>query len=199
MTTADNGNGDALTAVILRITELAERLAILEDREASTTGQVAVVVGNQERLLDSLGDLNKQVAAIAAKLQQAHAERGSDTGNRDVHGDPPHWWRLEGDDRKRAVARLRAWIDQVYRPGYGYVAASLAPCWDQHPLCIFGLHWLMELWSELYITGPKQIPDYASQAEWQTRLLPALAEQIRLETSRCQHARTRLTNPSLRT
>jgi hypothetical protein len=28
----------------------------------------------------------------------------------------------------------------------------------------------------------------ASQAEWQTRLLPALAEQMYLETSRCQHA-----------
>jgi hypothetical protein len=31
----------------------------------------------------------------------------------------------------------------------------------------------------------------ASQAEWQTRLLPALADQLHIETTRCQHAQGR--------
>jgi hypothetical protein len=46
----------------------------------------------------------------------------------------------------------------------------------------------MELWSVLYLTPERQAPALASQAEWQTRLLPALAEQLYLETTRCQHS-----------
>ena len=47
----------------------------------------------------------------------------------------------------------------------------------------------MELWSALYLNPERQTSTLASQAEWQTRLLPALAEQIYLETTRCEHSR----------
>ena len=47
----------------------------------------------------------------------------------------------------------------------------------------------MELWSALNLTPERDTPALASQAEWQTRLLPALAEQMHIETTRCQHAR----------
>jgi hypothetical protein len=46
----------------------------------------------------------------------------------------------------------------------------------------------MELWSALYLTPKRNTPILASQAELQTRLLPALAEQMHTETTRCQHA-----------
>jgi hypothetical protein len=46
----------------------------------------------------------------------------------------------------------------------------------------------MKLWSALYLASSRGAPVLASQAEWQTRLLPALAEQMHIETSRCQHA-----------
>ena len=46
----------------------------------------------------------------------------------------------------------------------------------------------MELWSLLYLVPERTAGTVASQAEWQTRLLPALAEQMYLETTRCQHA-----------
>jgi hypothetical protein len=45
----------------------------------------------------------------------------------------------------------------------------------------------MELWSLLYLAPDRSAGTIASQAEWQTRLLPALAEQMYLETSRCAH------------
>ena len=77
---------------------------------------------------------------------------------------------------------------QVYRPGYGHLAAALGPCWEQHALCLYGLDWLMELWSALYLPAGRRAPALASQAEWQTRLLPTLAEQMYIETTRCQHA-----------
>ena len=47
----------------------------------------------------------------------------------------------------------------------------------------------MELWSSLYLSAERMPPALASQAEWQTRLLPALAEQLRKETTRCEHDR----------
>jgi hypothetical protein len=191
MSTVDDGSG-TLTALILQVTRLSERLTALEERTASSASHAAAVAAAQQRLLDGVAALDTQVTAIAMKAELVQAESASqdaDDGARDIHGAAPQWWRLEGDDRERAIARLRAWVDQVYRPSYGHLAAALAPCWDQHPLCLFGLHWLMELWSELHLIGPKQAPDYASQAEWQTRLLPALAEQMRIETARCQHRR----------
>lgn len=191
MSTAEDGSG-ALTALILQVTQLSERLAAMEERAATSASHAAAVAAAQQRLLDGVAELDKQVTAIAMKVELAHAEsvsHGADDGARDIHGAAPRWWRLEGDDRERALARLRAWVDQVYRANYGHLAVALAPCWDQHPLCLFGLHWLMELWSELYVIGPKQPPDHASQAEWQTRLLPALAEQMRIETARCHHRR----------
>ena len=85
------------------------------------------------------------------------------------------------------LTRLSAWVNQIYRPGYGHLAAALGPCWDQHPLCLYGLDWLMELWSVLYLTPERKPSALASQAEWQTRLLPALAEQLHFETTRCPH------------
>lgn len=41
----------------------------------------------------------------------------------------PPWWKLHGTGRDDAIARLRAWTEQIYLPGYGRLAATLAPCW----------------------------------------------------------------------
>ena len=50
----------------------------------------------------------------------------------------PAWWKLAADDRQEPIARLRAWVEQVYRPGYGHLAAGLGPCWPAHDLCLYG-------------------------------------------------------------
>ena len=50
-------------------------------------------------------------------------------------------------DRQEPIARLQAWVEQVYRPGYGHLAAALAPCWTSHDLCLYGLDILADLWS----------------------------------------------------
>ena len=181
--------GDVITAALLQITQLAERLAILEQRETNHHSEIAT---SQRALHDSLSRLDQQIAAITDRLTGfiAESQTASDLG--DEHGtraQTPRWWLLDGDEREKAVARLRAWVEQVYRPSYGHLATALGPCWEQHPLCLFGLYWLMELWSVLYLKGGGGTSTLASQAEWQTRLLPALAEQMRVETSRCRHAR----------
>ena len=42
-------------------------------------------------------------------------------------GPAPTWWKLAADGRHEPVTRLRAWVEQVYRPGYGHLAASPRP------------------------------------------------------------------------
>ena len=54
-------------------------------------------------------------------------------------------------DRQEPVARLRAWVEQVYRPGYGHLAATLGPCWPAHDLCLYALDIASDLWSVLYL------------------------------------------------
>jgi hypothetical protein len=206
-----SGAGDALTAVLLQITAHAERLAVLDEREAThhqqTTGHLAAVAreltattdrlgevlttaARQAAVLDSLGGLDQQVATLADRLALlvAGQDKGDDPDAGSYRPPPaPRWWKLSGDEREAALARLRAWVEQVYRPSYGHLAGTLGPCWDQHPLCLFGLDWLMELWSALYLIPERDTSGLAGQAEWQIRLLPALAEQMHLETRRCQH------------
>jgi hypothetical protein len=50
------------------------------------------------------------------------------------------------------------------------------------------LDWLSELWSVLYLTPRRTGGSLGAQGEWQTRLLPAAAEQMLMETSDCEHA-----------
>jgi hypothetical protein len=82
-------------------------------------------------------------------------------------------------------------VEQVYRPGYGQLAAALGPCWESHDLCLYALDLLADLWSVLYLTGKRTPALLSAQAEYQARILPTLAEQLQAETSRCGHAQGR--------
>jgi hypothetical protein len=213
MSVPADGHGDAVVAALLQITQHAERLAVLDEREAAhyqetiarltelgrllteTTGgvdDVRATAARQSAILDSLDGLDQQVAALTSRLTDiAPADNTADQDGKRYRPSPaPLWWKLTGEEQQEAIGRLRAWVEQVYRPGYGHLAATLAPCWEQHPLCLYGLDWLMELWSVLHLTDERGATVLAGQAEWQTRLLPALAEQLHIETTRCQHART---------
>ena len=90
-------------------------------------------------------------------------------------------------------ARLRAWVDQVYRPGYGHLAAALGPCWPAHDLCLYALDIASALWSVLYLQPGRDHALLSAQAEYQARILPALAAQLAAETTRCGHTRPRST------
>jgi hypothetical protein len=104
-------------------------------------------------------------------------------------GPAPAWWTLSPDGRHDPVARLRAWVDQVYRPGYGHLAATLGPCWPAHDLCLYALDILAGLWQALYLQPGRDTALLSAQAEYQARLLPALAAQLATETTGCAHTR----------
>ncbi len=89
--------------------------------------------------------------------------------------------------RQAPVAELRDSVEHVYRPGYGHLA-SLAACWPQHDLCLYALDIASQLWCALYLQPNRSTGLLSAQAEYQIRILPALAAQLATETTGCGHA-----------
>jgi hypothetical protein len=193
---------DPLPAALDQIAAHREQLAQLDEREA---GHFAALSGQLTQMADLLttisGTVNDHAAALARLdgLDQPVAELTAHSAGNAAEADSggyqpgpaPRWWKLTGQARQEAVARLRAWVEQVYRPGYGQLAATLGPCWEAHDLCLYALDVAAELWSVLYLHDTRTPALLSAQAEYQTRILPALAEQLMTETSRCGHAQAR--------
>jgi hypothetical protein len=180
-------SNDPITGLLDRLAAYREQVTRLDTRETE----------HHAALSGQLAELTDLAASIGRTVQDHRAALAQLTGASQADADPdsycpgqtPAWWKLAAADRQEPVARLRAWVEQVYRPGYGHLAASLGPCWDQHDLCLYGLDIAAELWSMLYLQ-PARTPGLVSaQAEYQARILPALADQLRIETNRCGHPR----------
>jgi hypothetical protein len=69
----------------------------------------------------------------------------------------------------------------VFVPGYGFLGAMLPACWPKHPLCLYELDWLSELWAVLYLNEKRSGGTLAGQAEFTTRILPKACEQMQRE------------------
>jgi hypothetical protein len=202
---------DALAAALIGLSEQAGRLADLDAREAGHAAGAAEritalntlanamkgTLDDQAEILAGLTSLASQVKGIEARLDEiAPAEDGDGEPGGYQPRPSPRFWKLDGPARDAAIMGLRAWVEQVYRPGYGQLAALLGDCWQEHPLCLYTLDWLSELWQVLYLQPRRTTGTLAGQAEWQTRLLTAATEQMTRETSRCQHAVTRHGRPA---
>jgi hypothetical protein len=145
--------------------------------------------------LHQLAGHSEQITALTlqlAELADLIAQLTPDDADPDRYrpGPATTWWKLAPADRAEPTARLRAWVEQVYRPGYGHLAATLGPCWATHDLCLYGLDILAGLWSVLYLQPDRTPGLLSAQAEYQARILPALAAQLQLETARCSHQHT---------
>jgi hypothetical protein len=200
---------DALAAALLRLSEHAARLTELDQREAAHAARASERIqalttladamrhslDDQAGILAGLKDLDATVAGLTVRLDEVAP--ASDRAARGYQPSPsPRFWKLDGQARDEAIARLRAWVEHVYQPGYGHLAASLGGCWEQYPLCLYALDWLSELWSVFYLQPRRTASTLAGQAEWQTRLLTAAAGQMAAETSRCEHAMPRTARPA---
>jgi hypothetical protein len=142
--------------------------------------------------LDQLAAHHEQIARLDRTVQdlQRTLSPSADRGVDDHLANPlPKWWKLPAEQRREPLSRLRAWVEQVYRPGYGHLAATLGPCWEAHDLCLYGLDILAELWSVLYLQDQRSAGLLSAQAEYQARILPALSGQFMTETTGCGHAR----------
>jgi hypothetical protein len=197
---------DGFDAALRQLAEHGERLALLDQREAehfravgerlaelgSLVTGLGSAVRDQAAVLAGLQGLDEQVAALTARLSAVPGDGGGQAG---LYRPPPapRWWKLHGQAREQALERLAGWVEQVYRPGYGQLAATLGPCWAEHPLCLYALDIAAELWTVLYLQASRTPGVLSAQAEYQTRILPALAGQMMTETHRCGHAQHRAT------
>jgi hypothetical protein len=179
---------DPITGLLDRIAAYREQVTRLDTRE---TEHHAAVSGQLAELTDQTTALGRVIEEHAAALTRLTAPSQADPDPDGYSPEPaPTWWKLTAADRQEPLARLRGWVEQVYRPGYGHLAAALGPCWEQHDLCLYGLDIAAELCSVLYLQPDRSPGLVSAQAEYQARLLPALADQLRVETNRCGHPRS---------
>ena len=199
------GEPEGLTAVMLQLAGMTQKLAELDQRQIGEArelkeriaalillvSELKGTVASHSVTLAALDGLDRQVADLAANAV-GHPSADSDD-DLSAYQPPtaPKFWKLDGPARDQAISKLRAWVEQIYRPSYGYLADSLGDCWEQHPLCLYILDWLSELWSVLYLAPARTPGTLAGQAEWHTRLLAAAAEQLARETRGCSHGTDR--------
>jgi hypothetical protein len=184
---------DPIPAIVDQLATHAERLTRLDTRQADHHAAVSRRLAELSGQTAALGRAIEEHAAALTQLT-APSPAGPDPGG--YRPEPaPAWWKLAAAERPEPIARLRAWVEQVYRPGYGHLAATLGPCWASHDLCLYGLDILADLWAVLYLQPRRNAGLLSAQAEYQARILPALAAQLMTETSRCSHARQRIHGP----
>jgi len=200
--------GDALGAALLQLASHGEHISGLDAREAAhyqelasrlhelaaeassltaTIARINETLRRHSMIVNGLDGLDRQVEELTERLTRPTGSGSDDAQPAYQPVSPPRWWRLDGRERDTMTGRLRAWVEQIYRPGYGQIAATLPACWEQHTLCLYTLDWLSELWSFLYLDPDRTATTLAAQAEWQTRLLPAAAGQMAREASGCPH------------
>jgi hypothetical protein len=127
---------EGLAAALIQISAHAERIASLDGHYqdaatrlnelaaevtslASSVDQMGGTLSHHGAVVEALDGLDTQVAAVARQLAEL-TDDDSDQDDRSYQPVlPPRWWKITGPERDTALSRLRAWVDQVYRPGYG--------------------------------------------------------------------------------
>jgi hypothetical protein len=188
---------DPIPAILDQLAATCENASALDAREAAhhaeLSGQLTQLAGMVTTISRTLAEdiaalarldaLDRQVTELIRRLP------GTGDGGEGYRPRPvPAWWRLAGDERRAPVAELRDWVEHVYRPGYGHLAAALGPCWAEHDLCLYALDAASQLWCALYLQPGRPTSLLSAQVEYQVRILPAIAAQLATETTRCDHA-----------
>jgi hypothetical protein len=173
----------ALQNVVLQLTETADKLAALE----RLVSQLGAGIRQQAGQAARLQALEEAMAALTAKVAEVLPD---EQGTARVYAPrpAPRWWNLSGTERQAEIGRLRGFVEHVYRPGFGHLAARLRPCWESHDLCLYCLDIAAELHAILYLQSRRTASLLNGQVEYATRVLPALADLMSVETrSGCQH------------
>jgi hypothetical protein len=154
---------------------LMQQLAELRD-------QVTLLEAARQRDAERIDDLTAAVGNAAEDSEEDESDAGK--GYKPIP--TPRWWQQHNGERGDAVARLRSWVETVYKPGYGHLAAKLGPCWPQHDLCLYLLDWLSEMHTYLYV-NKRTYGFLTAQADWHTRFLTSVVALMEEETHSCDH------------
>jgi hypothetical protein len=201
----DAAPDSGVVAAVLKLTDLAARVERVEQSAAQRIGELAASCAEALAQVASLREeagtlggradgIERKLAEVSALLARMSAQIDGLTAARDPEDETgtayrvnpaPPWWQ-PGDDRcADAAGRLRDWVEEVYRPVFGYLAALLPPCWDRHPLCLAYVDTVHEAWCLLYIP-PRDPKMVFAQLDWLTRPLLQAAEVMAAETRPCR-------------
>jgi hypothetical protein len=173
----------ALQNVVLQLAETGEKLADLE----RLVTDLGADIRQQAEQAARLHTLEEALAALTVRVAEVLPDEQG-TPRTYAPRPAPRWWNLTGHAREAEIGRLRGFVEHVYRPGFGHLAARLRPCWPSHDLCLYCLDIAAELHAVLYLQARRTISLLNGQAEYATRVLPALADLMAAETrTGCQH------------
>jgi len=173
----------ALQNLVVQLAETGEKVVGLERLVA----ELGADIRRQAEYSARVHALEEALVGVTAKVSEVLAD---EQGAFRVYAPRPApcWWKLSGEARDDEISRLRGFVQQVYRPGFGHLAARLRPCWESHDLCLYCLDIAAEVHAVLYLQARRTVPLLNGQAEYATRVLPALADLMSVETrSGCQH------------
>jgi len=203
-----SGQAPEITGLLLtqaqqghKLAELGEALAAVDGR----LGELAIVVRGvrgtqaaQGELLEGLARIRADLASLARRFNAVFPPERNDGS--EFYDPPPSVrpWELDDAGRAQVINYLAGWVDNVYRPAFGHIAARLPPCWNEHWLCITVLDVLSELHKVLWMQPVRLAGTLSGQAEFLTRLAPALAELMAAERKGCEHELAETEQSSLR-
>jgi hypothetical protein len=168
-----------IAAALAQLAALQGEVADLADARARDAARLRAQAAALRRR-------TRQLPATAARKAVRQQRRSSPGGGAYRPVPAPRWWQLQGRERVAGIGRLRAWVETVFRPGYGHLAAQVGPCWEEHDLCLYQLAWLSEMHAVIFLAPERLL---TSEADWHTRLLPAAVALMAEETGRCDHLR----------
>jgi hypothetical protein len=96
------------------------------------------------------------------------------------------WHELDQAARDQAVARIRAWVDTVYRHQFPR-AGDIAPCWQDHPVCVVLLDVLSQMHAALYHGTNRSWGVVHNQAELYVRFGREITALVHDELAGCKY------------
>ena len=163
---------------------MARDCAAAQDQFDALCGSLAALTGRADETEERLAEVSTLLGRMSGQIS-ALVSPSVDEDQAGYRVNPPAPWWKSADQRCQDTAdRLADWVDDVYRPVYGYLAGLLAPCWRRHPLCLAYLDVLHEAWCLLYLQ-PRDPKMVFAQLDWLTRSLLQAAEVMANETKRC--------------
>ena len=129
-------------------------------------------------LITGIGDTLREHAAALAKLAESHRHADADPdryqpepGRRRGGSSPPPTAPSPSPGCAPGSSRSTAPATATWPPPW-------PPAGTSHDLCLYGLDILSDLWSVLYLQPDRTPGLLSAQAEYQARILPALADQL---------------------
>jgi len=168
-----------------RIDELARDCASAQQQVEGLCGAVGALTGRAEDIEQRITDISVLLGRMSGQISVLTAPPAEADDLSYQVNPPPPWWKPADQRCQDTADRLADWVQEVYRPVFGYLADLLAPCWRRHPLCLAYLDVLHEAWCLLYLQrrDPKMV---FVQLDWLTRSLLQAAEVMANETRRCR-------------